>query len=169
MELSELPNYKNQLMKEFCCDANIVHLLTGNEEAAVPNHGLPYTQMYPFAYVPETVDEARSFLCFDVDIVSVPNETYLVPVVYVWVFAHKSNLRMEGGGVLIDQLVQEAHRILNGSWNYGLGKLKFDSCRRFTPINGYLGRVLTYYALDFNRNGDEKKRPARRAHSPYGA
>lgn len=169
MELSELVNYKNQVMKELCSDPNIVHLLTGNEDAAIPNHGLPYTQLFPYEYVPQTVDEARSFICFDVDIVSVPNETFLVPVLYVWVFAHASNLRMEQGGVLIDQLAIEVTRLLNGSWNYGLGKLKFDSSRRFTPIRGYLGRVLTYYATDFNRSSEEKKRPNYRAHTPYGA
>lgn len=48
MNLEELFDYKNLLMKDLCSNERVVKLVTGNEDAAVPNHGLAYTQLWPF-------------------------------------------------------------------------------------------------------------------------
>lgn len=151
MQLEELYDYKNLMMKSFCTDEKIVKYVTGKDDATVPNHDLPYSQIYPFEFVPETVNEGKTFICFDVDIVSVPNKTFYVPVLYVWVFTHKSRLRAQDGGVLLDKLAAAVNELMNGSRYYGLGEMRLDSVRRFTPITDYLGRVLTYYTKDFNR------------------
>lgn len=151
MQLDELYDYKNLMMKSFCTDEKIVKYVTGKDDAAVPNHGLPYSQIYPFEYIPETVSEGKTFICFDVDIVSAPNKTFYVPVLYVWIFTHKSRLRSQDGGILLDKLSASVNELMNGSRYFGLGELRLDSVRRFTPITDYLGRVLTYYAKDFNR------------------
>jgi hypothetical protein len=163
MELSELFDYKNLLMEDLCSNERIAKLVTGNDEAQVPNHGLPYTQIFPYEYIPETIDESKTFICYDVDVLSVPNKTFLIPVLYVWVFTHKSRMRENGGGVLIDDLSIEVSKMLNGNRNYGLGELDLDSVRRFTPIAGFLGRALTFYAKDFNRNGSKPAPATRRS------
>lgn len=162
MELSEFFEYKNQLMKELCCNENIVRLVTGNDSAIVPNHTLPYTQLFPYEFVPDTEDKARTFICFDVDVAEVINKTFYVPVLYVWVFAHKSNLHMESGGVLIDQLAVEVNKMLNGSRYYGMGEMNLDSVDRFSPVTDYLGRVLTFVARDFNRSRSQPVIPSNR-------
>lgn len=153
MQLEELYDYKNLLMKQLCTSPEIVKLVTNNPDAAVPNHGLPYTQIYPYEFVPETVEEGKTFICFDLDITSVPNKTYYVPTLYIWCFTHKSLLTMKnGGGCLLDRLCVEINKLLNGSRYYGMGTLDLRSVRRFAPITDYLGRTLTYTALDMNRN-----------------
>ena len=162
MLLEEFFDYKNLLMKELCSNEAIVKLVTGNENADVPNHGLPYTQIYPFEFVPETVGEGKTFICFDVDIMSVPNKTFYVPVLYIWEFTHKSRLQMEGGGLLLDTLAMEIDKMLNGSRYYGLGELKLDSVQRFAPITDFQGRVLTYYTKDFNRPSGVRSMPSNR-------
>ena len=158
MELEELFDYKNQLIKEICSNERIVKLVTNNPNAAVPNHDMPYDQVFPFERVPDTETDGRTFICLDVDIVSVPNSTYYIPVLYVWIFTHESNYRMSEGGVLVDALSAEVNKMLNGSRYYGLGKLKLDSVDRFVPINKFQGRVLTYYAADFNTTADIRRR-----------
>lgn len=151
MQLEEFYDYKNLLMEHLCCDPDVVRLVTGNDEASVPNHSLPYSQIFPFEYVPDTVSDAKTFICFDTDIVSVPNKTVYVPVIYVWVFTHKSNLRAKNGGCTLDKMAVAVNRLLNGNRHYGFGELKLDSVKRFIPITDYQGRVLTFYAKDFNR------------------
>lgn len=112
---------------------------------------------------PETTDNAETYICFDADIVSVPNKTIYLPVVYVWIFAHKSQLRAPEGGCTLDKIAVAVNKMLNGSRWYGLGELKLDSVRRFTPIRDYLGRCLTYYAKDLNkRNGKPISLPTNR-------
>ena len=138
-------------MKDLCSNANIVKMVTENEDAKVPNHQLAYTQLFPYEFVPETVSEAKTFICFDMDILSVPNKTYYIPVLYIWAFTHKSNLRLSQGGLLLDALSIEISKMLNGNRFYGLGQLRLSSTQRFEPTTDYLGRALVFTAIDFNR------------------
>ncbi|MBR4021278.1 MAG: hypothetical protein IKI94_01565 [Ruminococcus sp.] len=151
MQLNEFFDYKNQLMKELCCNEAIVKLVTDKDNSDVPNHTLAYSQIYPFEFVPETVDNGQTIICFDVDVAEVINKTFYVPVVYVWVFTHKSKMRLSTGGIRTDKIAAEIDKVLNGSRYYGLGELNLKSVGRFSPIADYQGRVLTYYAKDFNR------------------
>ena len=162
MDLEEFFDYKNLLMKDLCSNDAIVKLVTGNEQAAVPNHKLAYTQLFPYEFIPETVDEATTFICFDVDILSVPSKTYYLPVLYVWVCTHKSKLRMPQGGLLLDNLSSEISKMLNGNRFYGLGQLQLSSTQRFEPTTDYLGRVLVFTAVDFNRLTAGALRPSNR-------
>lgn len=162
MLLDEFFDYKNEVMKTLCCNSEIVRLITDSTKAPVPNYDLAYTQVYPFEFIPETVDEGQTFICFDVDIAEVIDKTYYVPVLYLWLFTHKSKLRLDEGGVRIDKLAVEVNKELNGSRYFGLGELDLHSVGRFSPIKDYQGRVLTYYAKDFNRLGPSKRPPANR-------
>lgn len=151
MDLEEFFDYKNLLMKDLCSNEAIVKLVTGNDMATVPNHQLPYTQLFGFEFVPSTETEAKTFICFDMDILSVPSKTYYIPMLYIWVFTHKSRLRLPEGGLLLDKLSSEISKMLNGNRFYGLGQLKLSSTQRFEPTTDYLGRVLVFTAVDFNR------------------
>ena len=162
MYLDEFFDYKNKLMKTLCNNKEIVRLVTDNSSAVVPNKDLPYTQIFPFEFIPETIDDGMTFICFDVDIAEVIDKTYYVPVVYVWVFTHKSKLHLKEGGVRTDKLAVEINKELSGSRYFGLGELDLSQVGRFSPITDYQGRVLTYYAKDFNRLSPSKKPPSRR-------
>ena len=162
MLLEEFFDYKNLLMKELCSNETIVRMVTGKDDVRIPNHDLAYTQIFPFEYLPETVDEGKTFICFDEDIVKVPNKTFYIPVLYIWAFTHKSRMRRTGGGLLLDDLAVEINKMLNGSRYYGLGELRLDSAKRFSPISDFQGRVLTYYTQDFNRPSGMRRSPSNR-------
>lgn len=97
MYLNEFFDYKNELMKTFCCNGEIVKLLTDSSSVEVPNYDLAYSRIYPFEYIPDTVDDGKTFICFDVDIAEVLNKTFYLPILYVWVFTHKSKVRLREG------------------------------------------------------------------------
>ena len=164
MLLNEFFDYKNEIMKTFCSNKDIVRLVTDSSEAPVPNYDLIYSQIFPYEYVPETVDDGQTFICFDVDIADVVSKTYLVPVVYVWVFTHKSKLRLAEGGLRLDSLATAIGNELNGNRNIGLGELELSSVGRFVPIDDYQGRVLTFYSTDFNRARPSRRPPTNRKH-----
>lgn len=151
MNLEEFFDYKNQFMKDLCCNADIVTLVTDKDDSKVPNHTIAYSQIFPFEFVPETIDSGQTFICFDVDIAEVINKTFYIPVLYVWIFTHKSKMRLKEGGVRVDKIASKVDEMLNGSRFFGLGELDLYNVSRFSPITDYQGRVLTYYAKDFNR------------------
>ena len=168
MQLQEFFDYKNVFMRQLCTNEKIVHLITDKEDSRVPSHTLAYTQIYPFEYVPETVDNGQTFICFDVDIQNqyVSNKTFYSPILYVWVFTHKSKLRLPEGGIRTDAIAAEIDKMLNGSRIYGLGEFNLRGVERFAPIVDYQGRVLTYTAKDFNRS-ESKVPPANRKHPDF--
>lgn len=150
MLLDEFYDYKNQLMEDILTTEPIVKLLSEDANFSIPAFNLAYKQVFPYEYVPETIEHGQTFICFDVDIQKAANQTYLLPVIYVWVFAHKSRLRLPEGGVRTDMIAAELAKKLNGSRMYGLGTLDFYSSKRFAPIADYQGKVLTFHATDFN-------------------
>lgn len=160
--LQDFFDYKNELMQTICKSPPIVKLLTDDTAAAVPNKALPYTQVFPHEYIPDTVSQGKAFLCFDVDVLSVSGKTFLTPALYVWVFSHKSKLRLpDGGGVRTDKLACEMDRLLSGNRYFGLGELSLYSVSRFSPISDYQGRTLCYNTREWGRTGS-KKPPANR-------
>lgn len=178
MMLDEFFDYKNLIMETICCDKEIVHLVTNSAEAPVPNHDLPYRQVFPFEYLPDTVDDAQTFICFDVDIARAYSKTLYVPVLYVWAFTHRSLFRLPDGGVRLDRLSAAINRKMAGSMYFGMGRLDLYSVTRFLPIQTYAGRALTYRTLDWNRTyewdrqqdvpGNRKENTPRWKHPPRG-
>lgn len=157
MQLEEFYDYKNQLMEDLLTTESIVKLIdeTVDVENAIT---LAYKNVFPFEFVPETVELGSVFVCFDVDIQKATSKTFYIPTLYVWVFAHKSKLRLPNGeGVRTDKLCSEICKKINGSREYGLGELDLYSAKRFTPLTAYNGKLLTFYAADFNRQYDGRK------------
>lgn len=151
MQLEEFFRYKNQLMNDLLTNESIVRLLCDTGEAPSDVSALIYSQVFPYEYVPDTIEHGQTFICCDVDIDDVFNKTYLSPTLYIWVFAHRSLLRLPQGGVRTDELCAEIAKTINGSRYYGLGELGLKRVRRFAPIADYQGKVLSFTAKDFNR------------------
>ena len=165
MQLNEFFDYKRQLMKDLLSNEKIVGLLSDGEEPVSEPEELVYTQIYPFEYIPETVTLGQTFICCDVDIQNTTSKTFLTPALYVWVFTHKSKMRLPDDSVRTDRLCSEIAETINGSRYYGLGELELYSVRRFAPIQDYLGRVMTFQTKDFNRlSPTGKPAPANRKH-----
>ena len=150
MYLDEFFDYKNQLMKDILTDPTSVGLIEdsiGIEDA----QNLAYSRVFPYEYVPETVEDGKTFVCFDVDIQQVSSKTFLTPIIKIWVFTHRSKLRLPNGGVRPDALCSSICKLINGSRFYGLGELNIASVKRFAPMTDYVGKVMTFVADDFNK------------------
>ena len=157
MYLEEFFNYKNQAMEDLLTSEEIVRLL--NDDLEMSDAGsLVYSQVFPYEYIPETVEHGRTFICIDVDISRMSdrrdapqNKMVYSPVLYVWLFTHKSLLRLPNGeGVRTDKLAEEIAKKLNGSHFYGMGNLELYSVKRFAPMMDYQGKVMVFDAKDWN-------------------
>lgn len=152
MYLQEFFDYKNQLMGDLLSNEKIVALLNDfdDRQPATPEE-LAYTQCFPYEYLPETVEHGQTFICFDVDVQRARNKTYYEPTLYIWVFSHKSKLRLPEGGVRTDAICAEIANTIDGSRYYGLGELEFYAAKRFAPLNDYQGKMLTFNATDISK------------------
>ena len=154
MQLEDIYDYKNRLMMDILTNPEIVHLISEDVDMEDAEK-LAYEQVIPYEYVGETVFDGRTFILFDVDIQRVPNKTFLIPTIYVWVFAHRSRMRLpDGGGVRVDKICSEICKAINGSRMFGLGELDLYSVKRFAPMTDYGGKMMTFQAKEFNRLHD---------------
>ncbi len=150
MQLKEFFDYKNRLMEDLITHESIVLLI--NPDINIDKAStLIYSQIFPYEYIPETVQNGKTFVCCDVDIQNVSNKTFLTPAIYIWVFTHRSTLRLPEGGVRTDELCSEICEVINGSRYYGLGELNLYSVKRFAPMTDFQGKVMTFYTKEFNR------------------
>lgn len=150
MQLQEFFDYKNQLMGDILTNESLVKLIDDEEFFGDNPEGLAYTHVFPFEYIPETVQDGRTFVCIEVDVQDA-GKTYYMPVIYVWVFSHRSRLRLPEGGVRTDKICSKICEMINGSRFYGMGELNFHSAKRFAPMTDYNGKMLTFYAKDFSK------------------
>ena len=63
------------------------------------SYSMEQTFRWATKYVPDTVAHGQTFICCDVDIQRVESKTFLRPTLYIWVFTHKSKMRLPEGGV----------------------------------------------------------------------
>jgi hypothetical protein len=160
-QLDEFFDYKNKLMEDLLTNKSIIKLI--DESVTIDDApSLAYTRVFPLEYIPQTVEEGKTLICFDVDIQESVNKTYLLPTLYVWVFTHKSKLRLPEGGVRTDKLCSAIAEVINGSREYGLGELNLFSVKRYAPMTDFQGKVMTFHAKDFNRPYTPKAIPSNR-------
>lgn len=156
MQLEEFFDYKNRLVSDLVTNEEIVKLI--NEDYSIENsEELIYSQVFPFEYVPKTVEEGKTFVCADVEILKSQGKTFYLPAIHVWVFTHRSKLRLPEGGVRTDKLASKICEELNGSRFYGLGEVELYSVKRYSPMTDFNGHYMTFYTKDFSKVYDPKK------------
>lgn len=156
-QLELLFYYKNHLMEDLLTDPEIVRLLSDDAYSMPSPEDLMYKQVFPYEYVPETVQFGRTFICADVDVASSEGTTFLSPTLYIWVFTHKSLLRLPEGGVRTDCLCSAIAKAINGSYRYGQGELTLYGLKRFAPMTDFQGKCMIFHAKDFNHLYNPKR------------
>lgn len=149
--LEEFTTYKQTLMKEICKSDSIVNLLRlDTDKAGMTGRDMRYVRIFPYNYVPLVTEHASTFVCFTVTAPNVKNDSITELVLTIYVFTHQDIMRTENG-MRTDLLVSEIDKLLNGSTNYGLGKVSLKGCDVLqVPVRGYSGLYSMYSVKDFN-------------------
>ena len=63
MQLEEFYDYKNQLMDDLLTNAEIIRLLDDNYKDSDQPERFVYSQVFPFEYVPDTIEHGQTFIC----------------------------------------------------------------------------------------------------------
>lgn len=168
MNLNDFFDYKNRLMHDLVTNEAIVRLLD-DTMSVEDGEQLIYKQIFPYEYIPETIEHGHTYICCDVDVMSpslrstASRSTFYHPEIFIWVMSHVSKLRVPTGGVRTDRLCAEIAKVINGSMFYGMGKLALYSVRRFAAVTDFPGKVMAFTTTEWNRPFDPTKEvPANR-------
>lgn len=151
--LKDFGTYKEAISLLFINSDDIKELILGSNYPEEDIDKLMYTYIFPYLYVDRTQDKQLSFICFDID--SPRTRDFLIKdmIVTVCVYCHKGIMkysREDFCGTRADILADMVDRCLNGSSDFGIGKLKLDSVTSFLEGENYYGRKLIYSVPDFH-------------------
>ena len=151
--LEEFTTYKQTLMKAICTSDSIIDLVKlDTDKPEVTGKDLRYVRIFPYNYVPLTTENATTFICFTVTAPVVKNDMITELCLTIYVFTHQDIMRTDKG-IRTDLLVSEIDKLLNGSLEYGLGKVSLKGCDVMqVPVRGYSGLYSIYSVKDFNRS-----------------
>lgn len=149
MYLDELSKYKIEIMKRLCLSDKIQSLILLSKSQR-NGREMMYKNIFPYAFVPDTVVNSNTFICFDLEVQRVQNRTFKDINILFWIFTHQSLMRADGG-IRTDLIASEVDKILNGNRDLGLGTVELKKVLRVNPAKDYHGRNLVYRSVDFNR------------------
>ena len=149
--LEEFTKYKQTLMKAICTTDKIIELLKlESDSTEITGKDMRYSRIFPYNYVPLTIENAQTFICFTVTAPNVRDDLIAELRLTIYVFTHQDLMRTPEG-IRTDLLVSEIDKVLNGSTQYGLGKVSLKACDVMqVPCQGYSGLYSVYSVRDFN-------------------
>ena len=149
----EITNFRNKIMEALCSDQEIVNLIKDVRTAQVPDRGLIYKNIFPYAYNPDTVKDTDTFICFRVYLPEGRefNKTVRNLRIVFYVFSHQSKIRTKLGGLRTDLIVERIDDLFNGKMGIGIGRIEFASLDDINPSPNFHGSMIEYRVYDFNR------------------
>lgn len=148
MLLNELKRYKTTLINKIIFNTTLVSLID-NSYAEHPSR-LVNTYVFSYPHVIDTVTEEATYVTMKVSVPRVYNKTYKGFLIYIYIFTHEKLIQTKNG-LRTDLMAEEIERLLNGSLDFGLGRLELTSVEDFSPAPNFYGIIMKYEASDFNR------------------
>lgn len=148
--LQELAADKEKLLKFFLSDRTLVDLLSNRTDVALPALGLRYDQVFPYHWLSNTITEQKSYLCFSASVPKVSTSTVKTVLLKIWIFSHEGIMRTSNGP-RIDLIAAAIDDLLNGSPEFGIGRVELKNTTEISPAKDFYGHALTYEVQDFNR------------------
>lgn len=143
---------KDRVVELVLSSQKIVELIGDNVYKTAPAPGLLYKKVYPFIYIPDTLDSASAIICVEANIISVKTDSVCDIELIIATMCHTDIMRTEFG-TRIDALADEVDELINHSREFGIGKL-IPSTRYPTdytlPNYNYVCRKVKYTIPNFN-------------------
>ncbi len=154
MTLKDIGTYKNRLLTTIVKSEDVCELILGkNYDKTNVDEKLIYENIFPYLYVDDTQTSVKTYIGIEVSVPRTQNFTYKDMKIDVWCYCHKDIMKYSKKGFLgtrADILSDMVDRLLNSSNNYGIGRLKLQSCVPLNVSKSHYGRHLTYTCVEFN-------------------
>ena len=154
MTLKDIGTYKNRLLTTIVKSEDIRELILGkNYDQTDVDEKIIYNNIFPYLYVDDTQTEVKTYVCMEVSVPRTHDFTYKDMKVDIWCYCHKDIMQYSKKGFLgtrADILSDMVDRLLNSSNDYGIGRLKLQSCVPLNISKSHYGRHLTYTCAEFN-------------------
>ena len=148
MLMKELKQYRQTLLNKIVSSEKMVQLVLNNYSSNSLH--LIKDHIFPYPHIINTITKEGTYITVKISVPKVYNKTYKSLYIWIYIFSHE-NLVDTDEGLRTDLIAEEIEKVLNGSLDFGLGRLELDTVEDFNTPNSFLGIVMRYVATDFNR------------------
>ena len=118
---------------------------------------LQYSQLLPYLYVPDTQDEVKSYVCFEIEVSVNGNIKDMTLTVYVYSHKDCMNYFLSGYKGTANDIISDIFtRQIEECEDFGIGKWDLSSTWHFFPNSSYYGRTLTFKTSEFKSKVKKK-------------
>lgn len=163
--LGVISDLKQALLQDILTDEKAVKLIANTPNITLPALDLRYKQVVPWKKVPNTVEEATSYVTFEVRIPQVITKATRIYRLDIYVMTNENTMKIDNAegtrlgipdrGSRIDILADRIDYLVNDSKRYTFDEMKFISSDTFTPYEKFFGRVISYEIRGWNMGGDK--------------
>lgn len=146
----EIIEYKQQIFSDIVNNDELIKALAPTD--IVENDDVMYKYVFPYTYIPDTIQEANCYITFSLDVprVSTANYFFKEVVLQFTIICHQSKMKTEYGATRTDYIAHIIEKMFNGSKKYG------DSLELVSSVEGHMDRshrtrVLRFATNDINR------------------
>ena len=158
--IDEIISYKANVISALANSPEVVALMLDkpNPDVNGEDGDIARRDIYDYDYIDETQLEAGSYILVDCDIVGRPTSTVKDLEVYIQVVVSKTIQKLDHKkfkGVMgnrCDNLARQIDLLLNGSRDYGIGRLTLVSVKSANVPASFTSKLLTYWIPDFARD-----------------
>lgn len=148
--MSDLRQYRKIALQKLYNSSKINDLISSVDPDSPSGKDLVFTNIFPYAFVPDTTTSAKLFITMDVTIPKIKTRTYKGLILTLYIFAHQDILKYKDG-LLCDLIAEEVDTLFGGSGDFGTGMLELSTVTDFSPVSRFYGVVVQYEAEEFNR------------------
>ncbi len=158
--IDELVDYNQLIVNKILNSQDVMALIANDPTLNLDSDEAAEWEEHVFdhAWIDDTVQEAGAFITVDVDIPNLASGVIKEMRVYVEVLVSKSYMKLSPSlfkgckGNRRDNIVRQVDKLINGSYDFGIGKLDLVNIRTVTTANKFAGKLLTYEVFDFARD-----------------
>ena len=150
MYLQDVKFYRDTIVEQLLQNEGIIDLIRPVDKPDLRPKELLYKYIFPYDHIVEKTTEAETFLCFDIEAPRIISRAFTDFRIYFWILTHDRRM-VTPKGLRGDLLSSEIEKVMNGSKDFGIGRVELKSWGRFSPAELFHGRSLMYETVDFNR------------------
>ena len=144
--------FKNKVMSTLISNDKFVPYM-GNEDIGENDEAI-YQYIFPYYHIPDTIQEAHSFVCMKVS--SVPsgrNELQDIFTLQLWIIVNQSLMKVSGvgGATRLDYLDSLAREMLDHKDGFGIKELRLVKDDETDMDEKHRARRLVFTTADLNK------------------
>lgn len=152
-----LINFSAKIIQKIAASQEVVGLMLNDPDILMTSEAALniYDDLYDYDYVDDTIDGDKALIMVDVDMLRQSSPTMSDYEIYVQVVCTKQYMKLTPSlfkgvrGNRRDNIVRYIDLLLNGSKEFGIGKLELKRVNTAVVPEKLTSKLLTYKVVDF--------------------